>query len=234
MRTSCILLTLLPSCLATLRASDAGDYGITVIHDRPLIGIFHHTAPIDDLERQGLSPEDGGVSIISVEPDTLASRTGLRSGDVIVSFNGAPIHGSGDIVREVDDHVAGDPVVIGYVRDGQRVSVAGDLGSRPEGTTVTPLATAMAEQSQAESQRSQELRLRDAVRRVEDQVRDLAASRERDAQLERVGWRFRWTLAEDAPSGVRGPSPAVDAAEPPSAPAAPDETPWRLQWPPPG
>jgi S1-C subfamily serine protease len=91
------------------------------------------------LRAQLALPEDG-VVVLEVQPGSVADRAGLRgSTDTIVLDSGAEVPAPGDVIVAVDgdpvDEVeditlrvtfgadAGDRVVLGVIRDGQRVRV---------------------------------------------------------------------------------------------------------------
>ncbi|MFD0739270.1 PDZ domain-containing protein [Lysobacter koreensis] len=70
-----------------------------------------------------------GVRIAGVTPDSGAARAGLRSGDRVVSIDGAPLAGSDGPTRAAQARVllrdldATRPVTLGYERDGRVASV---------------------------------------------------------------------------------------------------------------
>ncbi len=64
-----------------------------------------------------------------------ASKTGLRSGDVIVEFNGQPVKSPKQLIELVGDTPIGKAVQVKYARDGRVQSASITLGERP-GRTV--------------------------------------------------------------------------------------------------
>lgn len=71
---------------------------------------------------------DRGALIVDVEPDTPASRAGLRGGDRRVSVNGEQLTAGGDLIVRIGSHAvrsAADVsrIVAGELRPGQRVRV---------------------------------------------------------------------------------------------------------------
>ena len=91
-------------------------------------------------------PVRRGAVVSTIEPNSPASRGGLKGGvreeeyngmtfpvggDVIVAINGAPVRGADDVVRYVTEELEpGDMAVFGIVRDGERRQLAIRLGSR--------------------------------------------------------------------------------------------------------
>lgn len=75
--------------------------------------------------------ERSGVLVTSVNDDSPAQEAGLRAGDVILSVNGAPIEGTGDLARKVREADEG-PVQIGILRDRQERTVTAQLPEAPE------------------------------------------------------------------------------------------------------
>lgn len=60
---------------------------------------FTDPSPIDSFASR--RSDTRGVLILSVHADGVAQALGLRSGDVLVSFNGRAVSGSGDLVRQL-------------------------------------------------------------------------------------------------------------------------------------
>jgi serine protease Do len=59
---------------------------------------------------------DSGVGIGSVQSGSPADRAGLRAGDIIVKAGGEDISNSGDLLRVLAEHRAGETVTIQYYR----------------------------------------------------------------------------------------------------------------------
>lgn len=77
----------------------------------PPIGVG--LAPLSDVERAQLGLKDGrGVRITDVLPGSTAERMGLKARDIVLAFNGVPVHSTQELVQAVsmrDPHVM--PVV---------------------------------------------------------------------------------------------------------------------------
>jgi putative serine protease PepD len=75
--------------------------------------------------------DDGPATIGQVQPNTPASRAGLKQGDEVVGADGKTID-SGDALREViDSHKPGDKLTLSIKRNGQERTVQVTLGERP-------------------------------------------------------------------------------------------------------
>jgi serine protease Do len=71
-----------------------------------------------------------GVFIGSVAPGGPAEKAGIQPGDVIVSFNGKPVHDGNDLVSHIVSTPVGTAVTLGVMRDGKRDNykvVVGDI-----------------------------------------------------------------------------------------------------------
>lgn len=67
---------------------------------RGYIGIAGQNAPLPPrLRRVHELTVDGGILVVSVEPDSPAERAGVRDGDLIVAYDGQPIGGIDDLHR---------------------------------------------------------------------------------------------------------------------------------------
>lgn len=63
------------------------------------------------------------VRIVTVEPDSPASRGGLREGDVLVGIDGHPIGGIDDLHRLLTDQRIGTPVTLDVLRRSERLAL---------------------------------------------------------------------------------------------------------------
>lgn len=80
----------------------------------------------------------GGAYVLSVEPDSPASRSGLQPGDVVTGFaeNGChtraqAVRTASDLVRLVQSADVGDRALVEIERDGSRHSVRATLEHMP-------------------------------------------------------------------------------------------------------
>lgn len=109
-----------PPAVVTLRTAGSGAY----------LGVIIREVDADDVDRLDLSEERGAL-ITEVPEDGPAAEAGLRSDDVIVSWNGSRVESAAQLIRIVRETPAGREVEIGYVRDGRRATVTAELDERP-------------------------------------------------------------------------------------------------------
>jgi S1-C subfamily serine protease len=74
------------------------------------------------LLRHGLSGE-GGVLVLSVEPDSAAARSGLREGDVITQFGTQRVNGVDDLHRLLTEDSVGAAAALGVLRRDEKIAL---------------------------------------------------------------------------------------------------------------
>ena len=79
------------------------------------LGMEVESLPAENLERLGIS---GGVVVRSVSPDSIASRSGIRVGDVITLIDTRAISSTDTFEQAVDGLKGGSSVPLRLVRDG--------------------------------------------------------------------------------------------------------------------
>ncbi|HEU4928074.1 MAG TPA: trypsin-like peptidase domain-containing protein [Vicinamibacterales bacterium] len=72
-----------------------------------------------------------GVLVISLEQDGPARVAGVREGDIIVSFDAAPVSSLDDLHRTLTEERIGTFATIGLLRDQQRLDVSVRIADRP-------------------------------------------------------------------------------------------------------
>ncbi|HEY3911652.1 MAG TPA: Do family serine endopeptidase [Stellaceae bacterium] len=72
-----------------------------------------------------------GALIARVEPNSPAERAGLRSSDLIVAVNGAPVHGAGDLRNRIGLSPIGDEVTLTVDRGTAQRQVMVRIGRAP-------------------------------------------------------------------------------------------------------
>jgi S1-C subfamily serine protease len=98
---------------------------------RSRIGVAAQTVPITTrVQRFHGLQQASGAMISEIAPDGPARQADLHTGDVVVSFGGAPVTGVDDLHRELTQERAGVPVPLGVLRRTELVTV-----------TVTPSET---------------------------------------------------------------------------------------------
>ncbi len=75
---------------------------------------------------------DKGVLVADVDADSPAAHGGLRSGDVILKYNGKEIHTAQDLSIAVAGTKAGSSAGVQVLRDGRTVNLEVKVGERPE------------------------------------------------------------------------------------------------------
>jgi uncharacterized iron-regulated protein len=78
-----------------------------------------------------LEPAQDGVRITGVSKDSVAERSGLRSGDIITSIAGRPAAGPIDVVAAVWRQAPGTWLPIEILRDGRRIEVVAKFPAGP-------------------------------------------------------------------------------------------------------
>lgn len=72
-----------------------------------------------------------GAVITEVQPDSPAGRAGLQAGDIVVSFDGAPIDGRAGLIAAVRDRGPGAAITLEVRRGGSPLSLVALLERRP-------------------------------------------------------------------------------------------------------
>ncbi len=68
----------------------------------------------------GLEPKTKGLLVTDVGPDTPAAKAGLKQGDVVISFDGAPVANRQVLQYLVSTSDIGKSYKVVYIRDGQK------------------------------------------------------------------------------------------------------------------
>ena len=78
-----------------------------------------------------------GVLVTSVQEDSLASRIGVKAGDVITAVNGATVEDSAELRRRMDRIDSGAEFTITVMRDKKPVTLKGKIEPRSRRSTTT-------------------------------------------------------------------------------------------------
>ena len=97
---------------------------------RGWIGAAMQPVRFDPTTRQRLQ-RDGGLLVMSVEPDAPASVAGLLIGDVIVAVDGRRLENSDALLDLLSGDVVGKSLRLDVVRGGQQLSLDVLIGERP-------------------------------------------------------------------------------------------------------
>jgi serine protease Do len=76
-------------------------------------------------------PEEAGVEVTRIAPDSPAEKAGIRIGDVITQYNGERVEGMDQFSRMVRETPAGRDVKIGMIRNGAAQAITAKITSRP-------------------------------------------------------------------------------------------------------
>lgn len=94
---------------------------------RGQLGITVHPVTTDIALSLNL-PEARGVIVGSVQPDSAASRAGLKTGDVITALNGEPVNESNELRNRVANTQPGTEITLTIRRDGGEQQIRATLG----------------------------------------------------------------------------------------------------------
>ena len=88
--------------------------------------------PLDqDLADQLEIPTPGGALVTDVQPDSPAAAAGLEAQDVIVEFNGTPIHNHRQLSAVVSRTAVGKAVPVKVIRNGKEVKLTVTVKQQP-------------------------------------------------------------------------------------------------------
>jgi serine protease Do len=99
---------------------------------RGYLGVIPQDITPSLAESFNLSSQNGAL-VGDVQPGTPAEKAGIKSGDVIVEFNGQPITGENDLLLAVADCSPGQQVLVKFIRDGDDHTLKVTLAARPSG-----------------------------------------------------------------------------------------------------
>ncbi|MDZ4136590.1 MAG: Do family serine endopeptidase [Paracoccaceae bacterium] len=97
---------------------------------RGWLGVRIQDVTPDVAEAMGLTAAEG--ALITDVPDGPAKDAGMLSGDVITSFDGAPVANTRELVRRVADAPVGEAVRVVVLREGKTQTLQVTLGRREE------------------------------------------------------------------------------------------------------
>jgi serine protease Do len=83
-----------------------------------------------EIAQQLGAPDARGVLVTRVDPRSEAAKSGLRPGDVIVSFNHRNIEGASHFLRLLADAEIGSSATLTVLRDGRRATVQVPIGEQ--------------------------------------------------------------------------------------------------------
>lgn len=95
---------------------------------RPMLGVATRALEADDVQMTGV---DKGALVAQVAPGSPADAAGIQPGDVVVSFDGAPVTDAQSLVQAVGRSKPGQQITLGLVRGGRSGNVQVRLGTVP-------------------------------------------------------------------------------------------------------
>ena len=99
---------------------------------RGWIGVAAGTVPLPRRVADALgAPQATAVMIRSVEPGGPAAAAGLRSGDILLSLDGAPVTGPDALLRRLASDAIGRPLPARLIRAGRFLDLALTPAERP-------------------------------------------------------------------------------------------------------
>jgi serine protease Do len=99
---------------------------------RGYLGVNIQSLDDDTATGLGLKNSDG-AAIVNVNPNTPASRAGLKVGDIITAFNGKKVSNSRELSLAVSETPIGSAGTIDLVRDGKPTQIKVTVGDLPGG-----------------------------------------------------------------------------------------------------
>jgi hypothetical protein len=178
-------------------------------------------APVDAESRTALSIPEGvkeGVVILQAMPDSPAARAGLKRGDVLIRFAGAPVRTPEELIAAVRARAAGEEVGYVLVRgDGKiegRLKLAGTPPEAPPASLderLDRLQNNIEELQRRLARRKGPPTLSDWLKAEERKLKEARERGDRDA-IRRGEIRVQ-LLEEMEAEGVRGLEERVDRIE---------------------
>lgn len=122
MRSSVRFLLLLACCALPLSAAERAAFGVV--------------AADVETPAHALLPAGGGTLVDSVWPGSPADKAGVKSGDIITTFDGKPVPTRAALSELLAQHRPGDTVHVGLLADGAPRALTVTLTARPAKATV--------------------------------------------------------------------------------------------------
>lgn len=104
------------------------------VHERGWLGVAIQPIDSEMVKRLNL-PDTMGVFVYDVIENSPAEESGLKQGDVIRTYHGAPVYSPDDLIWRVSHTSPGQSVAVVILRDGREVGIQIRVGPRAERAT---------------------------------------------------------------------------------------------------
>jgi serine protease Do len=81
-------------------------------------------------------PDTNGALVQDIEPNGPAAKSGLKTGDVVRTFNGKKVESADQLTQYTMDSSPGATATLGILRDGKPMDIRVALGTRPTGLAL--------------------------------------------------------------------------------------------------
>ncbi|MGA2399880.1 MAG: Do family serine endopeptidase [Steroidobacteraceae bacterium] len=99
---------------------------------RGVLGVNIYDVTPDVAKEFGLPADASGALVAGVSQGSAAEHAGVKTGDIIVSINGAPMKNAAELKNSIGMLRVGDQVEIGLLRDGKSLKVTALVSERSE------------------------------------------------------------------------------------------------------
>jgi S1-C subfamily serine protease len=103
---------------------------------RGVLGVNIYDVTPDVAKEFGLN-EASGALVAGVSQGSAAEHAGIKTGDIIVSINGTPIHNASELRNTIGMQRVGDQVEIGLLRDGKPLKVTALVAEHSDSEAVS-------------------------------------------------------------------------------------------------
>ena len=98
---------------------------------RGYLGVGLQPIPLPELLRTKLKSAEGGLIVLSVEPDGPAGQAGVLIGDVLVTLDGTSVTGTDDVQEFLSGDRVGKPLTASLLRGGDLIERTITVAERP-------------------------------------------------------------------------------------------------------
>ena len=102
---------------------------------RGILGVNIYNVTPEIAKEFGLADSSGAL-VAGVAQGSSAERAGIKTGDIITSINGSPMHSTGELRNAIGMLRVGDKVDIGLLRDGKTLKVTALVSERADAETA--------------------------------------------------------------------------------------------------